>query len=52
MQPVRMVSLTLVGDHSMIIPVKFGQNPLYSLGGEVSGSFPYVIQHEIVIPGV
>jgi len=44
LQPVKMVS-NLVGYFPMIILVKFGQNPLCSLGGEVSCSFPYSIQY-------
>ena len=42
----------LVGDHPGIIPIKFGQISISSLGGEVVWSCLYIIQCKIVTPGL
>jgi len=35
MQPTRTVWTTLIGDHTGIIPFKFGQNPISGFRGDV-----------------
>jgi len=50
MQAIGTVWTILVGDHFWIIPVEFGQIPISGLG-EVTQSFPYIIQCKIVTPG-
>ena len=50
MQPTGMVWTTLIGDHTGIIPVKFGQIPISGSKEDVVWSFSYIIQCKIMTP--
>jgi len=51
MQPIKTIWTILVEDHTGTIPVEFGQIPI-SGSQAVIWSFPYIIQCNIVTPGV